>query len=184
MQQNGGDIARIDYISRQIIPKAERWQENYNVNGRRFLNPLSQAILDLRLNFILHFLQKHTLYMHYKNPQHEPMEFLSPLLFITSSWLDSSLTQTDTNGRVLPQRWKGCFKYQYSLALTALFEFFRFCATTEACEKNVIDLVCQNCRKILEAKSKQAPIVDLGTILFENMWKKYYKCNERMSGRH
>src|SRR5438876_6081453 len=152
------------------MPKALEWRQRYEATRRHYLDPLGQEILDLRLNLTLHFLQKHTLWMYlYRCPLYNPMEFLSPLFSIASSWLSSAPTPIDIEQVVLPQQWKGCFKFQYGLAITALFEFLRFCSNKTICEKLVVDLVCQYCRKILNASSDQVPVIDLGMTVFANM---------------
>ena len=176
------DIGLINKCAIQVIPNVFEWRERYETTRRTFLDPLGQEIIDLRLNLVMHFLQRHGIWLYYyRKVDADLCQFLSALFPIASSWLSSS-PSTGIHGTGLPQQWKSCFQFQYDLALGSLFEFLRFCSRERRYVGPRLDKVFNWCRAIFNASSQPAPLIVLGDIV-SCIWEKYGDSYEPESER-
>ena len=74
------DIGLINKCAIQVIPKVFEWRERYETIRRTFLDSLGQEIIDLRLNLVMHFLQRHGIWLYYyRKVDADLCQFLSAL---------------------------------------------------------------------------------------------------------
>lgn len=158
-------------LTRAVIPKAIQWQREYNDRGNRSLDGLARDVLDLRINSVLHFLQKYSMWMClYESAPYDVTEFLPPIVAIASTWLASA---GFTNGMEdsLPQTWKCAFKFHLGVGISALFELLKYCVDKPYYDDMlIISQVSSCCERILSANSEIVPIAELGTQAFTNLW--------------
>ena len=104
-----------------------------------------------------------------KGLQYSPEEFLGPLINIATSWL-ATTSQVETSDQV-PQWWKRSFKFQIGLAISALFEYLKFCVNRDISPETA-SVVHNLCKVIVHSNSDTVKIEAMG--MTWSMWGVYH----------
>ena len=159
-----------------MLPHVLTWRAEYDGGAGAYLSSEAQKATDIPLEFLLHVLQRCSVWkIIYETKDSFALvqnpKLLSPIIHVVSTWL-SLEDATGFDNEQSFQVWKCCFKFQYECCILALFEVLKLLWNSEdsVAISPIRQYVRGYCWRILNKHSEITPISERAAAWLGESW--------------